>query len=220
MSNSDDSIISDISLINDDFNNEGYIYVIFNDMFNYHGEDIYKIGKTNDINKRLNGYITTYINKTELIYLSDKVKDYHLCEKLLFQNINENRVVQNREFFKIDKLEATTIIKKVVEEINLMTDDEIKTKNIELQNLVQNLKVIKVRHYNENNKELIKQKRQEYHNRNIDKNKAYRELNKDKLKEAKQTRDKISYFCECGGKYKDSHKQCHNRSKKHINFLF
>ena len=59
---------------NNNNSEKGNIYIIFNDMFNYHGPDVYKIGRINNINKRMNGYTTSYIDKTKLIFLGKSVK--------------------------------------------------------------------------------------------------------------------------------------------------
>ena len=70
---------------NDDIiNKEGYIYIMYNEMFNYYGDDVYKIGKAKDIGKRMHGYTTSYIKPVEIKYASIKCSDCSLIEFLTF----------------------------------------------------------------------------------------------------------------------------------------
>jgi hypothetical protein len=41
----------------------GQIYILHNEMYNYYGENIYKIGTTKNIKTRTNSYETYYIEK-------------------------------------------------------------------------------------------------------------------------------------------------------------
>ena len=73
--------------------------------------------------------------------------------------------------------------------------------------------------YREKNNEKIQQYQKEYREKNQDKkkenNKEYREKNKDKIKEKQNKKSN----CECGGKYTNSSKSTHLKSKKHLNFI-
>ena len=51
-------------------------------MFNYYGDDVYKIGKAKDIGKRMYGYTTSYIKPVEIKYASIKCKIMLIINKL------------------------------------------------------------------------------------------------------------------------------------------
>ena len=97
---------------------EGYIYIMFNDVFNYYGNNVFKIGKTTDIQQRVNAYVTSYIQPCEVKYVSETCINYSLAEAIIFQKIDKYRVVKNREFFKVDKQEAIEIIEDTIKKIN------------------------------------------------------------------------------------------------------
>jgi hypothetical protein len=59
-----------------DNNVPGYIYVMQNEMFNFYGSDVYKIGKAKDIEQRMIGYTTSYIEPVEIKFSSKKCKNY------------------------------------------------------------------------------------------------------------------------------------------------
>ena len=65
---------------------EGYIYIMFNEMFNYYGPDTVKIGKSIDVAKRMNAYTTSYVKPTELKYVSQLCKNYTLAESAVLKN--------------------------------------------------------------------------------------------------------------------------------------
>jgi hypothetical protein len=71
---------------------KGYIYIIKNDMYNYYGSNVYKIGKAKDIKSRANNYTTYYINKCDILYESIVVNDYSLCEGIIFKIIDKYRL--------------------------------------------------------------------------------------------------------------------------------
>ena len=69
--------------------------------------------------------------------------------------------------------------------------------------------------YYQVNKDKIKAYKQAYYQVNKDKAKAYREENKDKLD--KYYKEKFQ--CDCGGKYTRGHKVQHQKTKKHLAFI-
>jgi hypothetical protein len=77
----------------------GYIYILYNDMYQQYGQEIYKIGKSKNIDKRIKSYTTSYINPVEIIYRSKRCVDYTLAECLIFQKLISYRIKSNREFF-------------------------------------------------------------------------------------------------------------------------
>jgi hypothetical protein len=83
-------------------NNQGFIYCLHNPTFKYYGDNVYKLGKTNNLKSRLAAYTTGYVEKSEYILYSSILNDKDLGEKLLFKELDEYRINNNREFFKCD----------------------------------------------------------------------------------------------------------------------
>ena len=136
----------------------GFIYIIFNEMYLFYGENYKKIGKTKCIDKRMCGYTTSYIKPLEILYSSELCKNCTLAEKVIFQKLKDYRVVNNREFFNIKLEIAVDIIKLVVIDINndiivKYTEDEIKNSKLELKNVNKKYEILKV--YLENNKNIL-----------------------------------------------------------------
>ena len=96
----------------------GYIYIIYNEMYNFYGDNVYKIGKSYDIYKRISGYTTSYIKPVEIIFLSEECINYTLAEGYIFNKLNEFRLVNNREFFKAPKQTIIDIITTVINDVN------------------------------------------------------------------------------------------------------
>jgi len=139
------------NFLEEEKNQEGYIYIIFNEMYNYYGENIYKIGKASNIDTRVSNYTTSYIEPVEIKFTSNKVKNYTLAEQEVFILLKEQRIKQRREFFKIVLSEAIETINIVIDKVNLMTDEEIniklqkiKSDRIKEQTKIYNKKVIEI----------------------------------------------------------------------------
>ena len=81
---------------------EGYIYCMKNEMHDYYGKDTCKLGKAVDLNSRMNGYTTSYVESCEYTH-SLKVSDCCKAEKILFDKLKHCRIKARREFFKPDK---------------------------------------------------------------------------------------------------------------------
>jgi hypothetical protein len=94
-------------------------------MYKFYGDDVYKIGKAGNIEKRLTSYITGYIAPVELIYSSIICKNYSVCEKEVHIRLNEFRMKSNREFFKAKIEHIIDVIEKTVDELNILDDDEL-----------------------------------------------------------------------------------------------
>lgn len=78
--------------------NDGFIYILYNPMFNFYGEHIYKIGCTYDLNSRLKSYITSYIEESSFVY-TKQTKDYENVEQQIHLLLHEFRISHKREFF-------------------------------------------------------------------------------------------------------------------------
>lgn len=113
-------------MTNTDTPKTGYFYILWNEMFKYYGDDIYKLGKSKNMTKRLTQYVTGYIKHPEVRYLSKQVKNYSLAEQMVFHKLKTFRIAKNREFFKIANLSDTIIIiDGIIDNINNMTNDEM-----------------------------------------------------------------------------------------------
>lgn len=98
----------------------GYLYCLFNEMFKYYGDDIYKLGGTYDMKKRKTSYISGYLEKPIIKHESKKVVDWELAEKILFIRLNDKRCRSRREFFKCELETIITNIDEVVQEVNTL----------------------------------------------------------------------------------------------------
>jgi len=98
---------------------EGYVYVLYNPMYDRYGE-IYKIGQAKNINDRLKSYATFYPEESEIKY-SIKHKYYKEIEKVVHLTLREHRMSNNREFFKC----SLDIIKETIDKVKEYTLEEI-----------------------------------------------------------------------------------------------
>lgn len=105
-------------------NTEGYLYILYNIVFIFYGENVYKLGKTMNMEKRLLGYTTSYLHPCDVIFKSALVKDRHIAEKILFDMLYKHRFNKNREFFMLDSNEIISTINHVVEMVNNNKYDE------------------------------------------------------------------------------------------------
>lgn len=104
---------------------KGYLYCVHNEMFNFYGKKVKKLGKTIDIDKRISCYDTGYLEKTQLMYLSNEIRDYTLGEKLLFLKLREFRLKLRKEFFDCELSIVVTCIKEVETMLALHDSNEI-----------------------------------------------------------------------------------------------
>ena len=91
-------------------------------MYKLYGDKVFKLGRTTDIQKRINCYTTVYIKPSEIKYISIKCDNYVIAEMLIFDLLKNNWIVNNREFFRINLNEAIKIIDEVIYKINNMKD--------------------------------------------------------------------------------------------------
>lgn len=96
-------------------NEEGYLYCIYNKMYDVYGDNIYKLGNMKSM-RRMNSYVTPYLDPIEIKLVSNKIVDKNMGEKILFDILNKYRCKPNREFFNCD----LEIIKKAIEDVELI----------------------------------------------------------------------------------------------------
>lgn len=132
----------------------GLIYCMTNVCFNYYGNDIYKLGNTDNLEKRTQSYVTNYIDPCQYVLRSKCLNNCELAEQILFYILDSYRINPNREFFKcpIDKIKdafvsieimfATLKNKIVIDKIvNLIKTDVLKL--LKSNNVDLNCKIIK-----------------------------------------------------------------------------
>jgi len=102
---------------------EGKLYCLYNEVYKFYGENVYKLGNSKDIKSRLNGYTTSYIKPCELKLESDIFRNKDLAESILFEMLKEYRITNSREFFKCDLLLIKEKIDEVTNLFNKHKDD-------------------------------------------------------------------------------------------------
>ena len=79
--------------------NEGYIYILYNEVFQHYGDNVFKVGRAKDVIKRLQSYTTPYLQPSEIKYVSNICKDVVRAEQMIFLKLTACRLASNREFF-------------------------------------------------------------------------------------------------------------------------
>jgi hypothetical protein len=102
--------------------NNGYIYIFSNELFD---EDVYKIGKSKNVLKRLNSYTTSYIEPLKIEYISDICKNYSAIEHEVHLRLKRYRIKSNREFFKVKLETAIEIIINTINELDKLDVTEL-----------------------------------------------------------------------------------------------
>lgn len=112
-----------------ELNNEGYIYCLYNEAFEKFKNDsdvnVYKLGLSRNLKKRLSTYTTYYIKPSSFMCTSKdydrKFKDCVKAERVLFYILRKFRVSNKREFFQCD----IKIIKDTISRISSFSDEMI-----------------------------------------------------------------------------------------------
>ena len=106
------------------------------------------------------------------------------------------------------------------------TEDETKTKLKECRKQYEINNKEKIKERRNENKDKLNENKREYYKLNKDKFKNYQEANKDIIKEKRigyREKNKDTLFqhitCECGSLYTKYHKERHEKSKKHCDFI-
>ena len=110
-----------LTIINEYFNNninKGFIYCYSNEMFKYYGNDVYKIGKATNIKIRMSSYVTSYIKPCILNIASEECNYNNLAEIIIFHDLRNKRITDNREFFNCDIKIIKTSITNTIEQLN------------------------------------------------------------------------------------------------------
>lgn len=88
---------------------KGHVYCLYNEVYEHYGSNVYKLGKSQDVNQRLKSYTTSYIEPSVIEHESVELANYVLAENILFSILGKYRVKPNREFFDchLDKIKHT-----------------------------------------------------------------------------------------------------------------
>ena len=103
----------------------GFLYCFHNEIYKYYGVNVYKLGCSNNIKRRINAYCTPYIEETTIIHTTNKIRNKFLAELILFEKLSIYRMNKNREFFKCDPDIIKKTMNDVEEMFNNYSDDEI-----------------------------------------------------------------------------------------------
>jgi hypothetical protein len=100
----------------------GYLYIMYNSVFKQYGENVYKLGRTNNLKNRMtSGYTTSYIEPSEYLYTTRLFTNCIQAERILFFLLRKNRIRDKREFFKVD----LQVIKDTILSIEQLTDTQM-----------------------------------------------------------------------------------------------
>lgn len=77
----------------------GFVYVLYNECFEHYGTGVYKLGMTNDPQKRLGQYTTSYIHPSEYLLLHETDNALEI-EQRVFKELKSKRISSKREFFR------------------------------------------------------------------------------------------------------------------------
>ncbi len=84
----------------------GYLYCLYNPAFKSFGDNVYKLGRSGNLENRLASYTTYYVEPSRFIFTTNdyerKFKDCIKAERVMFYILRKYRVNNKREFFRCD----------------------------------------------------------------------------------------------------------------------
>lgn len=81
------------------FSVPGYLYIMYNDCYEYYGKDFYKLGRTHNPDQRMTGYRTPFLDKSKFLYVSERRFDNSIAaEFIMFCILKKYRIDPRREF--------------------------------------------------------------------------------------------------------------------------
>lgn len=89
------------------FSVPGYLYIMFNDCYEYYGNHFYKLGRTHNPVQRMTGYRTPFLDKSQYLYISERRFDNSIvAEYIMFCILKKYKVHPKREFIvhELDKI--------------------------------------------------------------------------------------------------------------------
>ena len=107
---------------------EGYIYCLWNEIFGFYDVNMYKVGKSNNVEKRKDNYNMYYLKNPEIKHTSCKNMYNDVAESMVFNILRKYKMEENREFVKCD----VKIIINTIDYVCKLLNDYYKNKsNIE-----------------------------------------------------------------------------------------
>lgn len=92
----------------------GKLYILWHETFAQYGEDIYKIGRSVNVEDRMrNAYTTPFLTQASYKYISSQFKDVIRAERILFYLLKSERIRSQREFFHIPLDRAISLMKRL-----------------------------------------------------------------------------------------------------------
>ena len=88
-----------------------YVYVLHNPMYSYYGPNVYKIGYSANIERRVTDYATSYIEESTIVYYKEVLSQE--CEPLVHKVMDVYRIKANCEFFDCPLEEVIMFIENV-----------------------------------------------------------------------------------------------------------
>ena len=85
-----------------------FLYVLHNPMYLHYGPNVYKVGYSDDVNRRLRDYKTPYLEDSTIVYL--KEVSSRKCDARLRKLMKKHRMNPKREFFDCE----LSVIKKYI----------------------------------------------------------------------------------------------------------
>lgn len=81
---------------------QGFLYCLYNEIFKFYGDNLYKCGNSVNADKRLSQYTTSYPLPSTILLTSDSFFDKSFAETLLFFYLKDYKFKPNREFINCD----------------------------------------------------------------------------------------------------------------------
>src|SRR3989337_423313 len=94
--------VYEYNMFNTDEKDKGHLYCLHNEMFDYYGKNVYKLGTSNNVDNRLNQYTTSYLENCQIKHISEKLDNKFYAESMLFFILDESRLKSSREFFRCE----------------------------------------------------------------------------------------------------------------------
>lgn len=101
------------------YQKKGYIYFIYNKCYQVYGSGILKMGATKNFSDQINEYKQIYLDPIQIKYKSKKIKYYEILEKIIDKKFSENKLVGDRQFYKISEEKINETIDLLINEMQM-----------------------------------------------------------------------------------------------------